>query len=50
MVNSQCEKSVIIFGVKTLSSEMPQNIANLNSSRNPENFTNYLEAEKKILE
>lgn len=26
---------------------MPQNTANLNSGRNPENFTNYLEAEKK---
>lgn len=30
---------------------MPQNTANLKSGRNPENFTNYLEAEKKkILE
>lgn len=25
---------------------MPQNTANLKSGRNPENFTNYLEAEK----
>lgn len=29
---------------------MPQNTANLNNGRNPENFTNYLEAEKNVLE